>query len=225
MTLVLFDCDGTIVDSQATIVRAMTEAFAAVDRPAPVRHRILSIVGLSLPRAVSVLAPDATEDQCVALADLYRAAAQKIRLETAEDPLYDGADEAIRRLGRIDDLALGIATGKSMRGVRRLLAHYRWQDHFSTLQTADDNPSKPHPGMVERAIAETGTEPDLTVMIGDTTFDMEMARAARVRPIGVTWGYHDADLLRRAGAEVIVESYAELLSVLARLLPHAAIES
>lgn len=225
MTLVLFDCDGTIVDSQATIVRAMTEAFVAIDRPAPGRHEILRIVGLSLPRAASVLAPDASEHQCAALADHYRAAAQRIRLETAEDPLYDGADETIRRLGGVEGVVLGIATGKSMRGVRRLLAHYRWEDHFSTLQTADDNPSKPHPAMVERAMVETGAEPDLTVMIGDTTFDMEMARAARVRPIGVTWGYHDADALRRAGAEVIVETYAELLPVLARLLPHAAIES
>ena len=224
MTLVLFDCDGTIVDSQATIVRAMTEAFQVVRRPALRRQEILSIVGLSLPRAMAVLAPAAAESEWATLVDEYRLAAQKIRLETAEDPLYDGADEAIRRLARNDALLLGIATGKSMRGVRRLLAHYRWEDHFSTLQTADDNPSKPHPAMVRRAIAETGTEPDLTVMIGDTTFDMEMARAARVRPVGVTWGYHDADALRRAGAEVILESYAELLPVLARLLPDAAID-
>lgn len=225
MTLVLFDCDGTIVDSQATIVRAMSEAFAAIDRPAPGRQEILRIVGLSLPQAVAVLAPGLTDSHAIALADQYRRAAQQIRVETAEDPLYDGADETIRRLGRVDDLALGVATGKSMRGVRRLLSHYRWEDHFSTLQTADDNPSKPHPAMIERAIAETGSEAALTVMIGDTTFDMEMARAAGVRPIGVTWGYHSVDALRAAGAEVIVESYVELIPVLARLLPHAPIES
>lgn len=223
MTLVLFDCDGTIVDSQATIVRAMTEAFAAVGRPAPSRHDILRIVGLSLPRAAAVLAPDLTEARAAALVDHYRLAAQQIRLETAEDPLYDGADEAIRHLGRVENLSLGVATGKSMRGVRRLLAHYGWEDHFATLQTADDNPSKPHPAMVERAIAETGSDAALTIMIGDTTFDMDMARAAGVRPIGVTWGYHEADALRRAGAEVIIESYAELIPVLASLLPHVEI--
>ncbi len=225
MTLVLFDCDGTIVDSQATIVRAMSEAFMAIERPAPNRHDILRIVGLSLPQAVAVLAPDLPDGHRTMLADQYRRAAQQIRLETAEDPLYEGADEAIRRLGRVDGLALGVATGKSMRGVRRLLSHYRWEDHFSTLQTADDNPSKPHPAMIERAIAETGSEAACTVMIGDTTFDMEMARAAGVRPIGVTWGYHTVDALRSAGAEVIVESYAELMPVLARLLPHASIET
>ena len=111
MTLVLFDCDGTIVDSQATIVRAMTEAFQVVRRPAPRRQEILSIVGLSLPRAMAVLAPAAAESEWATLVDEYRLAAQKIRLETAEDPLYDGADEAIRRLARNDALLLGIAYG------------------------------------------------------------------------------------------------------------------
>lgn len=225
MTLVLFDCDGTIVDSQATIVRAMSEAFAAIERPAPKRQDILRIVGLSLPQAVAVLAPDLSEASAVTVAGQYRSAAQQIRLETAEDPLYDGADDTIRRLGLVDGLALGVATGKSMRGVRRLLSHYRWEDHFSTLQTADDNPSKPHPAMIERAIAETGSEPRHTVMIGDTTFDMEMARAAGVRRIGVTWGYHSVTALRAAGADVIVDSYAELIPVLARMLPDAPIET
>jgi phosphoglycolate phosphatase len=216
MRLVLFDCDGTLADSQDSIARAMDEAFKAADRPAPGRARTLSIVGLSLPQAIHALAPEETTDVQVRIAESYRAAAQRIRLTLAEDPLFAGADAAVRALAASDDMLLGMATGKSLRGVHRLIAHHGWEGFFSTLQTADGNPSKPHPGMIERALSETGAEAANTVMIGDTTFDMEMARAAGVRAIAVSWGYHPVADLRAAGAQTVVDDFAALLAELQR---------
>jgi phosphoglycolate phosphatase len=214
MRLVLFDCDGTLADSQDSIARAMDEAFTAAGRVPPGRAKTLSIVGLSLPQAIHALAPKEPTDIQVRLAEGYRAAAQRIRLAVAEDPLFDGADAAVRALAARDDLVLGMATGKSLKGVHRLIAHHGWDGFFSTLQTADDNPSKPHPGMIERALTETGAEARAAVMIGDTTFDMEMARAAGVRAIAVTWGYHPVADLRAAGAEVVVADFRALMAAL-----------
>ncbi len=218
MKLVIFDCDGTIVDSQATIATAMRHAFEAVDLAPPSRAASLSVVGLSLPEAMAVLAPKETPARRSHLVDAYRSAAQNLRLTTAEDPLFDGAKAALETLGRRDDVLLGIATGKSLRGVHRLIAHYDWPHLFSTLQTADGNPSKPHPAMIERAIAETGAAPERTIMIGDTTFDMDMAKAAGVAALGVSWGYHDVCDLERAGAHRIVDAFAELIPAIDSLL-------
>jgi phosphoglycolate phosphatase len=215
MRLILFDCDGTIADSQHSIVTAMERAFVAVGLPPPGRHRTIAIVGLSLPEAMAVLAPDAEPAVRVRLAEAYRTAAQAIRAAVAEDPLYPGADATLRALAARPDTLIGLATGKSLRGVHRLIAHYAWRGLFSTLQTADDNPSKPHPGMIHAALRETGADAADAIMIGDTTFDIEMARAAGVRAIGVAWGYHPASELTRSGASIVAADYADLGRLLA----------
>jgi phosphoglycolate phosphatase len=218
MKLVIFDCDGTIVDSQNAICVAMTYAFSELALEPPTRATTLSVVGLSLPEAFAVLAPahsDATREK---LAALYRQGAQSARLEAGnEDPLFPGAAETIAALGRRDDIVLGLATGKSMRGILRLLDTHGWHDHFVTRQCADNSPSKPNPAMIRKAIAETGADPETTVMIGDTTFDIEMAGNADVRSLGVTWGYHSAADLQRAGATALIDSYDDLIPALDRL--------
>ncbi|MFV0297707.1 MAG: HAD-IA family hydrolase [Hyphomicrobiaceae bacterium] len=210
MALIIFDCDGTLIDSQHNITAAMTYAFKAHDLAAPGRKQILGIVGLSLAEAFDVLAPQSEEHVRRSLAEHYREAFGRGVLQRGTEPLYPGISEIVTALRARDDTLLGIATGKSRRGVARVLAEQGWEGAFVTIQTADDHPSKPHPSMILTALAETGVDPERTMMIGDTTFDMEMALNARVRALGVGWGYHATERLAHAGAHDIVDDAAQL---------------
>jgi len=205
--LILFDVDGTLVDSQAHIQAAMAVAFADQGLSAPDRAAVLSIIGLSLPQAMARLAPGADAD---ALSDAYKASFASTRASAGDPaPLYPGARGALDRLHGAGFL-LGTATGKSRRGLDHMVVHHGLQAHFVTLQCADDHPSKPHPSMVLRAMQDAGVGPEDTVMIGDTTFDIQMGRAAGVATIGVNWGYHPVADLRSCGAGVIVDDFTAL---------------
>ena len=211
MRLLIFDCDGTIVDSQAGIVLSMDHAFRSMGLKPPPRAATLSVVGLSLPEAFSVLAPDADSDVRKMLAERYKSAFRDLDRDPSEcEILFPGCKDTIKALLEHDDVVLGIATGKSKRGVDRLVEREGWHGHFLTIQTADDHPSKPHPSMILRAMAETGAEPHETIMIGDTTYDIDMAHAAKVGALGVTWGYHHRDELSESGAHLIIDDYAEM---------------
>lgn len=211
MRLVIFDCDGTIVDSQNAICAAMNYAFGKLSLEPPERGDVLGIVGLSLPEAFAVLAPGLPERVRGELCQHYKAAFPEARMQAAQsDPLFPGAVEVIGELARRGDVLLGMATGKSRRGVDRLLEQQDWHGHFVTIQTADDHPSKPNPSMILRAMAETGAECADTLMIGDTTFDMQMARAAHVGAIGVAWGYHSVGALHVAGAHAVAGQFGDL---------------
>ncbi|WP_119307758.1 HAD-IA family hydrolase [Cohaesibacter haloalkalitolerans] len=218
LKLFIFDCDGTLVDSQHTIVEGMEHAFGVHRLPAPTAEETRSIIGLSLPEAIFKLAPHLTAAQNGALVESYKdfVIGKRARGE-AEEYLYDGARDAIEALAKAPDVLLGIATGKAYRGVLHLFDCYGWHDLFVTVQTADRAPSKPHPGMILQAMGETGVAAADTYMIGDTSYDMEMAVSARVNTIGVSWGYHTSDALMQAGAQHIVDDYPELHALLAGL--------
>jgi phosphoglycolate phosphatase len=209
--LVVFDCDGTLVDSQHVIVATMTRAFAAHDLVPPAAAAVRRVVGLSLAEAIGRLIGDPEAELRHALARSYRQAFAEIRREPGfSEPMFEGAREVLVELDRRGHL-LAMATGKSMRGARAVLEHHDIAPLFASVQTADGNPGKPHPGMLLRVMGETGSRPEETVFVGDTTFDVIMGKAAAVRPIGVASGYHHADELRLAGAEVVLERFAQLL--------------
>ena len=209
LRLVVFDVDGTLVDSQHDIVASMQAAFDVLGRPAPDRETMLSVVGLSLPQAMAVLAPDVTEAEVRGLVEGYRASWGGGRPAA---PLFPGALEALDALAGQDELLLAVATGKSRRGLEKVLAAHGLTRRFLSLQVADDHPSKPHPSMLLAALAETGVEATRAVMVGDTEFDMEMGRAAGLATIGVTWGYHPRE--RLAAADMLIDDFAELAPAL-----------
>ena len=215
--LAVFDCDGTLVDSQATICLAMQHGFAACGLAAPGDTATRGIIGLSLVEAMAALHPAGSPEQHAVLADEYKKAFFDLRAAgLAEEPLYDGITDAIADLDARGWL-LGVATGKSDRGLRHILEHHGLHPKFVTLQTADRHPSKPHPSMLELAMAEAGATPATTAMIGDTSYDMIMAKAAGCAAIGVAWGYHNADALRDGGADVVAGSPTELVAILEAL--------
>jgi phosphoglycolate phosphatase len=215
LKLVIFDCDGTLVDSQHMIVAAMTKAYGAHGISPPDREVMLSVVGLSLVEAFTKLGEGHTAFPAESLASHYRDAFHAMRGPGAPvEPLYPGAAEALAELARRDDVVLGIATGKSQRGARLVLGHHGLLDHFITIKTADDAPSKPDPGMVLEAMRETGVDAKHTIVVGDTVYDIAMARAAGAGGVGVTWGYHPAAALKEAGAIAVIDRFANLVPTL-----------
>ena len=214
----MFDFDGTLVDSQWAITRVMGEAFAASGLPAPGAERVRRVVGLRLETAIARLLPDgsggadaAEEDGLTPrLAAAYREAF--FRLHSRPDfhePLMSGAKDALEALDH-PQVLLGIATGKGRRALAASLARHGIDRHFVTLKTADDGPGKPHPQILLDAMAEFGIAAEDTLVVGDTTYDMEMAVNAGARALGVAWGYHEMPDLVAAGAERVLNDFAEL---------------
>ncbi|HET6621494.1 MAG TPA: HAD-IA family hydrolase [Dongiaceae bacterium] len=222
--LFVFDCDGTLVDSQHNIVAAMAAAWARHDLPAPAAGEVRRLVGLTLEIAIARLLPDADDARHRALAADYREIVHDLRAAnaqgTTEEPLFPGIRELIEALAA-PGIFLGMATGKNRRGLEHTLGVHGLRERFHTLQTADVCRSKPDPEMVLRAMAETGIEAASTVVIGDTSFDMEMARSAGATAVGVAWGYHEEAELWSAGAHAVIAQPADLLVELRRLVPAA----
>jgi len=221
--LIVFDLDGTLVDSQHTIVAAMHDAFAAEGLPAPEAEAVRRVVGLSLDAAVARLLPrDAGEARVSRVAEGYKAAFTRRKAQTADsEVLFPGVREVLQALDA-PGVCLAVATGKSRRGLIGSLDRHGLAGHFVSLQTADDAPGKPHPRMLELAMADVGAGPGETVVIGDTVFDVEMARTAGAAAVGVGWGYHGADELTRAGAARVLDSFHDLPPLLAELRPRRA---
>ncbi len=212
--LAVFDCDGTLVDSQADVCHSMADAFAQAQLPQPDLNEVRRLVGLSLPVAMRRLMPDISEDKADELVQAYKQAFYARRQSgQLNEPLYDGMEALLRDL-HADGWLLAVATGKSDRGLQACLETHDLDRYFVSRQTADLHPSKPHPAMLEAALNDAGATAGEAVMIGDTSFDMEMARNASVRAIGVAWGYHTPEELSEYGASDIASDIAHLKELL-----------
>lgn len=209
--LVIFDCDGTLVDSQHMIIGAMHETFADMGVAPVTDAAVRSIVGLSLEEAIAHLSPQAEPAHLAELVAAYKNTFYKLRVEqeAGPDPLYAGTREVLTALNDAGYL-LGVATGNSKRGLDRVIEEHDLCGMFVTLQTADGHPSKPHPSMIHTAIAEAGSSPEHTIMVGDTSYDMLMSVRAGSHALGVNWGYHGEDELEAAGAKHIASEYSEV---------------
>ena len=211
--LAIFDCDGTLVDSGATIFAAVAETFRqnAIDVPPPSVCR--RVIGLSLTEAIAALVPEVDTTEHVRLAEAYKSNFMSLRSAgRVEEPLFDGVLELLDRL-EADGWLLAVATGKSDRGLSHCLGQHGIHARFVSLQTADRHPSKPHPGMVLQAIADAGAAPETTIVVGDTSYDMAMAASAGAAPIGAGWGYHEAQELIEAGALGVAEQPLDVIAL------------
>lgn len=219
MRLIIFDCDGTLVDSQQLICLAMNAAFERVGLPVPTRDDVRSVIGLSLQNAIAKCLPDGSQVDTAHMSELYKDAFSQLRMSAEnEELLYDGVRTTLEMFSNEPKTLMAVATGKSMRGMKRLIAREGFEPYFQSVQTADDHPSKPHPSMISRAMALAGVEPSQTVMVGDTTYDMEMARNAGVSGVGVSWGYHDGRALKESGAHRLIHRFEDLPHVVHSLL-------
>ena len=218
----IFDCDGTLVDSGATIHRALGLAFADHGLSLPPREQAQKVIGLSLVEAMAALAPDLDDHRHRLLADTYKEAFVSLRGQRqVEEPLFDGILPLLDALEERGWL-LAVATGKSDRGLKHCLESHGIHARFLSLQTADRHPSKPHPSMVLTAMADCGAEPGRTIVVGDTGWDMGMARAGGCHAIGALWGYHDAAELTEAGAQALAERPADVLDLAETMVKVAA---
>ena len=209
MKLVIWDIDGTLVDSHAVIMASMDAGMAAAGLPPLPHAQVSTIVGLSLPIAIATLLPGTSEAARDTVAEGYRTHYMTTR-SAGESALFPGALATLTRLAARDDTLMAVATGKSRRGLNALLDEHDLARFFATTECADGNPSKPAPGMILACLRDTGIAADRAVMIGDTSFDMDMARNAGTQALAVAWGHHPAARLTDAGARAVARDFPDL---------------
>ena len=204
--LIVFDWDGTILDSAAAIVSAIQSAARDLGVAEPCEERARHVIGLGLGDAIRSVLPELPEERFGLLADRYRLhyLAGDRHLKTF--PGIDSLLTALRRRGH----RLAIATGKSRAGLARALEHTGLASFFETSRCADECRSKPDPQMLEEIMTETAVLPGATLMIGDTTHDLLMARQASVAGLAVTYGAHSRAVLESVGAFAMMDSVEEL---------------
>jgi phosphoglycolate phosphatase len=213
LKLAIFDCDGTLVDSRALIVEGMRRSFAERELAIPTDREVMNLVGLPLRVVLQKLANDINEAELDALTDSYRR--HFVGLHESDDwrpPLYPDTDTMLDQL--VDDMGslLGIATGKSRKGLVRTLSDCQLSERFATTWTADDGPAKPNPTILEAAMDAVGAYPEECLIVGDTTFDLDMGRNAGMRTVGVPWGNHTVDQLAESQPDLLIESWSEFLA-------------
>ncbi len=212
--IVIFDWDGTLCDSVDGIVTAMQAAAAELSVAPPSEAAVQNIVGLGLPQAVARLFPAAEESQCSALAEAY--SRHYIAATAGSVRLFPGAPDVLETL-RGQAWELAVATGKSRRGLDRVLEGLAMSDYFEATRCADETRSKPDPLMLTEILAERGKSAAEAVMIGDSEYDLEMAARAGIASIGVSFGVHSPERLVRHAPLAIVDKLTELPALLAQI--------
>jgi phosphoglycolate phosphatase len=208
--IAIFDWDGTLCDSIEHIVSAMRDAAVEVALEPPTAAEVRNIVGLGLPQALARLFPALDNGQRVALASAY--SRHFSSPERGPARLFDGAMDTLQAL-RSRGIELAVATGKSRRGLNRVLAELGLADYFEATRCADETRSKPHPLMVHEIMGDRGKSVDEVVVIGDSEYDMAMAREAGVRSVAVSFGVHDNERLSAFEPLAIIDELPQLLDL------------
>lgn len=204
--LLIFDWDGTLMDSAGTIVACIQRASAEMGYSVPSREAASHIIGLGLNQALYTLFPEMPEADIPRMVERYR---DCYLSQDAEIPLFPGAEELIREL-HDREYQLAVATGKARRGLARAFEHTGLGRYFHASRTADETHSKPHPAMILELLDELMLDKDQALMIGDTSHDLEMARSAGVASLAAGFGAHPAEYLESYGALRVCDNFAEL---------------
>jgi phosphoglycolate phosphatase len=209
--LIVFDWDGTLIDSQSAIVECMQEASRELDLPIPERDRASHVIGLGLHDAMRIVAPELPAHRYPEFIDAYRR-----HFLAREDTMrpFAGMPELLQTLG--GERTLAVATGKSRRGLERALKATGLEGHFRASRCADETRPKPHPAMLLELLEELSVERQAALMIGDTSHDLQMAFAAGVDAVAVTYGAHPREGLLACGPLGCVSSVKELREWLTR---------
>ncbi|HEY0923474.1 HAD-IA family hydrolase [Rheinheimera pacifica] len=211
VSLVVFDWDGTVMDSIGRIVSSMQAAARHSDLVVPSDFAVKQIIGLSLDPALNVLFPGVTADKRQQLFERYRD--HYVIHDTTPTPLFDGVEQVLQQL-KAQNVLLAVATGKARKGLQRMFDETGLAKYFDTSRCADEAQSKPHPDMLQQILLELDIKAEHAIMVGDTSHDMKMAQAIAMPRIGVTHGVHGRDVLSQFAPKAIIDTIPELLHVL-----------
>ncbi len=209
--LFIFDWDGTVCDSTQKIARCMIEAASALKLPPITEADVFNIIGLGLPEAITTLFPAISERDMGKLKAGY---SERFVLDDHQpSKLFEGVEETLAVLKQ-EGIHIAVATGKSRRGLNRVLKALDWSDYFHSSRCADETASKPDPLMVHELIEELNKAPEECVLIGDTEYDMEMAKRAGIDRIAVSFGAHHIDRLLPYEPKLCVDRFGDILDYL-----------
>jgi len=221
--LVVFDLDGTLIDSEGGIVYAMECTVAALGLPADTVERWRGLIGVPLRDQMPLILPADRLGEAAAVVEYYRNCYREIMLETSRP--FPGTDALLAELLALG-VTLAICSGKRGNSIRTVLAHAGWSEHFATIVSPDDVVrGKPHPESMQVALTRTGFSSEQAIMVGDTTMDIEMARGAGVPAVAVTWGTHDRTLLATSAPAAWAHTVAELAALLRQWCAHGSLAS